>query len=289
MIGAWIACLVPMTVMAGAPVILSDSRVAQFKEATEAVQRKLSGAEVLEIGDPDIAAKVAGAPVVVAVGRKQLTAARQAAAGRPVVFVMVLGVSAADFSSSTTGVPLEADPRVVLAQLRGVAPSVKRVGVIFDPKASGWLVEQARAAAAGAGVQLVTHPLASPTEMLPALQEMAGSIDALWLPPDPKLYSHEVFNYLLGYASERKLPLMGFLEGLAEAGALAAVSPDYQQVGERGGQMAAEIMARPEASRLPVPPFQFAPGNLSVNLKTAGALGLTVPASALEHCHKVFR
>ena len=42
-----------------------------------------------------------------------------------------------------------------------------------------------------------------------------------------------------------------------------------------------QILQRPESKRTPVPGLTWAPGRLSINLRTAAALGIAVPAAAL--------
>jgi ABC-type uncharacterized transport system substrate-binding protein len=107
--------------------------------------------------------------------------------------------------------------------------------------------------------------------------------------PDPRLITAEMFNYLLVYTLERKIALFGFLDSFTEAGALASVAPDYQEIGRRAGQLAAGIAARPADARLPVPPPMGGAGALSVNVKTARQLGVDVPQQVLSRARQVFR
>jgi putative ABC transport system substrate-binding protein len=273
-----------------APVVVVESHVAQYRTAARAAEAHLPGATEVEPGDEALGSKLAGASVVVAVGRKALAAARaSASADAAVVFCMVLGVTSADLGRASTGVPLESDPRITVARIRQIAPGAKRVGLIYDPAGSALFVERARAAAAEAGLTLVATSVAGSAQAKSTAEGMAGKIDGLWLPPDPRIYSRELSAYLLGFASERKLPLFGFLESFTEAGALASMSPDYADVGDRAGKLAAEVAARPAASRLPVPPLAYAPGDLSINLNTAQALGLEIPASAQASAKRVIR
>jgi len=228
--------------------------------------------------------------VVVAVGRKSLKAAREHVSARPVVFCMVLGVTRVDLSGTVTGVPLEADPAAVLDQILTVLPHAKHVGLIFDPHASGFYLEHARAAAAAKGITLVLAPVSKGTEARDAVESMIRKIDVLWLPPDPKLFTEELATYVVSEAAENKLPLMSFVESHTAQGALAAVSASFSDVGDRAGQLAASIAALPEEKRLPVPPPVYAPGELSLNLKSANALGVDMPPDALSHAgSRVYR
>jgi putative ABC transport system substrate-binding protein len=226
--------------------------------------------------------------VVIAVGRKSLNFAKEHAQGHPIVFCMVLGISNADLSKSVTGVPLEPDAKAVLEDLRELSSTFQRIGFLYNPKTSEVLATEASRAAKTQGVTLIAIAVASAEELKGAIQKL-GDVNALWLPPDPKLFSKEVFSLLLSLSAERHVPLIGFLDSLTQAGALASISPNYGDNGVRAGKLAAELLARPEGRRLPVPGPVFAPGNLTINLQTAQALGVSVSAKAIASATQVIR
>ena len=282
-----LCALIALPARAGVPVILVEGKVPQYREAAAAARKQLDSATEVDPGDAGAAAKLADASLVVAVGHKAFAVARSKAVGTPVVFCMVLGASHGTLSTTVTGVPLESDPQVVLSQIKAIA-GAKRVGVVYNPQASEVLLEEAQRVAAGVGVTLVGKPVGAASDVTEAVKAMASSIDALWLPPDPKLFSKELFGFLLSFSAERKLPLFGFLDSFTQAGALASISPDYADIGDRAGRLAAEILARPEGRRIPVPGPVFAPGNLTINSKTAQALGITISPKALAAAKQVF-
>src|SRR5207302_1986224 len=126
----------------------------------------LADAVEADPADANLAGKLADAPVVVAVGRKALAAAKAKAGPRAaVVFCMVLGVTSADLGPAVTGVPLESDPKEVFARLHAVVPGARKVGVVYDPRGSGLLIERARAAASASGLTLVAKPVGAPGEV----------------------------------------------------------------------------------------------------------------------------
>ncbi|HWE26966.1 MAG TPA: ABC transporter substrate binding protein, partial [Polyangia bacterium] len=112
---------------------------------------------------------------------------------------------------------------------------------------------------------------------------------ALWLMPDPRLISAEMFNFLLVFTLEHKIALFGFLDSFTQAGALASIAPDYGDIGRRAARIAADLAQKPPEARLPVPPPVGAGGVLSVNAKTAKRLGLDIPPSALGKAKQVYR
>jgi putative ABC transport system substrate-binding protein len=268
---------------------VGDPRVAQYREALGAAKEILRDGPVL---DPNASnaterLKQADPAVILAVGQKALQFARQNAPTVPTVFCMVL--TGTGTSRTVTGVRLEVAAGVQLSQLRQAAPQVKRIGVIYDPHVSAGFVEEAVKAAGVHGVTVVSRPVSDPREVRGALNEIAGSIDGLWLVPDPHLVTVEMFNYLLVFTLEHKIALFGFLESFTQAGALASVSPDYQEIGRRAAKMAADVAARPDSGRVPVPPPIGSPGVLTLNAKTARRLGLEFSPAALSKAHQVYR
>ena len=268
-------------VVQAAPVVVYEREVSQYRTAAAAATTHLPGATQLEPNDPGLANALHDAPVIVAVGRKALAAVLAIAHDKPVVFSMVLGVTRADVSNNVTGVPLESDPADVLARIHQVLPHAKTLGVVYDPNEVGLLVDRARVAAQKVGISLVETAVSGGAQARDACEALAPKVDALWIPPEPRLYSHDLFRFLLTVASERKVPLFGFLESSTRDGALGSVSPDFAGNGDRAGQLAEEIAALPENKRIPVPGLVYAPGDLSLNLGTARAFGLDIPAGVV--------
>jgi putative ABC transport system substrate-binding protein len=280
----------PRFAWAGGVVAISDERVAQYREALDAAKELLSAARVLDPNASDIAdqLKRADPAVVLAVGQKALQAAKSAAPNLPTVYCLVLGAHAAA-SRTVTGVGLEVAPAGQLEQLRQVAPSAKRIGIIYDLHASGGFIEEAGKAAARLGLTLVLKPVTEAKEVRGALSEIAGGIDALWLMPDPRLITAEMFSFLLVFTLERKIALFGFLDSFTQAGALASVAPDYKESGRRAARLALELANRPPDARVPVPPPLSGPGALTVNMKTAKRLGIDISAGVLGKARQVYR
>jgi putative ABC transport system substrate-binding protein len=274
----------------GGVVAVTDGRVAQYKEALAAAQGLLSDAVVVDMaaGDPTPRIKELQPGVILAIGQRALQAARSAAPETPIVHCMVLGAAAAG-SRVVTGVRLEVAPAELLASLKTLLPSAKRIGVIYDPRSLGWYYDEAEKAARGLGLSLLPKAVADARDVRAAADALAGQIDILWLWPDPHLINSEMFSVLLLSTIDRHVALIGFLDSFTQAGALASVAPDYREAGRRAAKLVAELVGRPPAARLPVPPLQLGPGALTVNLKAAKQLGVEVPAAALSRARQVYR
>lgn len=271
-------------------VIVTDSRVAQYKEALGAAKAELSNPPVVELTSPDLAAQLQRAEPVVAlaIGQRAIQVIQARQPQLPIVYCMVLG-SAAPAVRNVTGVRLEVQPEQQLALLRRVHPEAKRLGVLYDPRTFSGFVAEVSKAAGASGVTLVSRPVSDGLAVRPALTQMIEGIDALWLLPDPSLITSDMFNFLLVYTLEHKVALFGFFDSLTRAGALASVSPDYPQIGRLAARLALEIAARPAEARLPLPAAQWSPGVLSINANTAQQLGIDLSSQAQAKASQVYR
>jgi putative ABC transport system substrate-binding protein len=275
---------------AGGVVAISDWHVAQYSEALVAAREVVRNLPVIDqnAGDAVEQLKKAEPAAVLAVGQRAVQLAKEALPQTPIVFCVAYGPQVIA-SRSVTGVKLEVAPTAQLERLRQVAPSVKRLGLIYDPRTSGAFVEEALKAAGRVGLTLVVKPVNDAKRVPEALSEVAEGIDALWLMADPRLVNPELIQYILVFTLERKIALFGFLDSITRAGALASVAVDYQESGRVAARMAAEIAARGLEARLPVPPPISSPGSLTVNTKTARQIGLDIAPEVLARARQVYR
>ena len=283
----FVACLSASSFAFGTPVILVPRGVVQYEKAAQAAAKHLGRALVLDPSDPGLAAQLKTAEVVVAVGQKAINASRLGPKATPVVFCMVVAPRSSQLAENVTGVPLEPNPAEVLRQLLLVFPGMKRLGTVFEPGVSDAVVQEARRAAVPLGVTLVLRPVHSGTDMREAVSSLDRQVDAVWLPINSKLITPELVLGLIGWSAERKLPLVGFLDSFTQAGALASVSPNYTTIGDRAGKLAAELVGRDRSK--PLPSAVFVAGDLTLNVRTANALGVELSPTAMSAAKQVFR
>src|SRR5262249_34692644 len=159
-----------------------------------------------------------------------------------------------------------------------VAPRVKRIGVIHSQVVTP-IVAEASTAASRLGLRLSARTVTSSREVAGAFSELSGQIDALWLVPDSQVMNEKGFAYLLRAFRDANIALFGFIDGLTQAGALASISPDYQDIGARAAELVAQTV---EHGRSAIPPKAYSRGALSINLKTAQRLGIGVDERTLQ-------
>jgi len=228
--------------------------------------------------------------LIFAVGRWALQATINRPVSIPVVYAMVLnppsilGPGAKNITGASMNVPVEQAIRL----FKQLGPDIKRIGVVYNPARTGYLVKQAQALAVQQGLDLVTRDISSSKEAPAALQSLQGTVDALWIVPDETVLSQPIIQQMLKTAFGWKIPVLGLTDRHAEMGALFALSfASGQDIGVQAGDLAQAILSGRAASDVPYTNARKVA--LTVNLKTAQKLGLEVPKNILERATNVIQ
>jgi ABC-type uncharacterized transport system substrate-binding protein len=175
-----------------------------------------------------------------------------------------------------------------LELLKEAAPHITRVAMLVDPANPGWdrypaiLAAEARAL----GVQLHRMEVRAPGEFEGAFAAIAeGRADALLVPSDVMFATHR--QRIVELAATHRLPSISRSPGVAEAGGLMQYGEDILEVHRRAATHVHKILKGAKPADLPVEqPMKFA---LVINLKTAEALGITIPPTLLFQADEVTR
>jgi putative tryptophan/tyrosine transport system substrate-binding protein len=167
-----------------------------------------------------------------------------------------------------------------LALLKEAVPSVHTVAVLWNADDLGMSLryQAAEAEAKRAGMMIVPLGVHAPDDFDTAFTEMTKK------PPDAILMVTDVLTVLnrkrvIDFAAEHRLPAIYEYAYLVHDGGLMAYGPDLDAIFDRAAGLADRILkgAKPADLPLELPTrFQFA-----VNLKTAKAIGLTIPEAIL--------
>jgi putative tryptophan/tyrosine transport system substrate-binding protein len=217
--------------------------------------------------------------VIVAVGLKAALFARDRLPRVPLVFCVVPNFERFDLTGGLiTGVSADVPPERDLAALRSAMPGVKRVGLLFGRTSGATLARRARTAADAVGITLVEAPVTDLSDLQRVARELAGKVDALWLPADPTVATPEVFRALLDLSLAQRKPLLVFSESLVRSGAFVAASPDYAWMGAQVAGIVRRIQNGERAGDIGV--LLLRQTRVVLNSSTARALGCVVPSTA---------
>jgi ABC-type uncharacterized transport system substrate-binding protein len=192
-----------------------------------------------------VLARVAKDPpdVVVAFGAKAAWAAEAHLPQIPLVYAMVHNPEKYGIGGGlTTGVSMDIDPQLILAQFQVFTPKVQRIGIILGEDNKDPAVANAILAARTAGYEVVARRVASAKDVRRSYTRISQHIDAVWLLPDPVVITPANFHFIQAEATRAHLPVLAWSAALVQAGALLAVAPDLEAVGRQAGTMARQVL-----------------------------------------------
>ncbi len=218
--------------------------------------------------------------VLITLGRNGLNAAT--ALNRDVGIVAGGVLSAPDQTTRNVSVlSLAPDPALLFKQLKTLAPGIKRVVVVYDPRQNGWLIQLAREAAAAQGLELQAHEAGDlKTALLmynTLLAEINPKRDALWLPQDSTTVEEStILPMILQEAWNRNLVFFSSSVVHVKRGALFALYPNNQGLGR---SLASSAMKQLSASGPSKGVSPLRDVLVAVNTRTASHLGLNLADS----------
>jgi putative tryptophan/tyrosine transport system substrate-binding protein len=251
--------------------------------AADPVLFKTCAAELARLS-PDVI--LASTPAAVAAVREQTHTI-------PIVFVLMvdpvgLGLvqSLARPGGNITGFSLDAPIMGKWLQLlKDIAPAITRVVVIFNPDTTAHAMFNSaiEAAAPSLGIAVRITPVHDDAAIEEAIateaREPGGGVVCL---PDPFNVTHA--NFIIAAAARHGLPVISTLP-LARAGGLMSYYPDAIDWYVQAASYIDRILRGAKPADLPVQqPTKY---SLIINLKTAKALGLTVPPRMLDLADEV--
>ena len=173
--------------------------------------------------------------------------------------------------------------------LKELLPKVARVGALwqrgaFSERTMNDMWKETEAAARTLGVQL--HPVEArgPDDLDGAFSRMAGArVDAVFVFPSTMLFNER--RRLVALAAKVRLPAMFNAREFVEIGGLIGYGASLADLIRRSGIYVDKILKGARPADLPVEqPTKF---DLTINLKTARALGLTIPPAVLARADRV--
>ena len=160
--------------------------------------------------------------------------------------------------------------------LAAVVPNLSRIGFLGNPSSPQFfpLVKAAQAAAQTAKFPIVLVEARSPSEIEKAFTDFAGErVGAIMVHTDALFMSQR--QRIAELALQGRLASMFSQREYAEAGGLMSYGEDLKSYFRRAASFVDKIFKGAKAGDLPIEqPTKF---NLTINRKTAAALGLTIP------------
>ena len=232
--------------------------------------------------------------VIVTIGTPASLAAKQATSVVPIVFVAAsdpvgtgLVASLARPGGNVTGLSNQqadlAGKRVEL--LREVVPALRQLAIManVDNSASVLEMREVQTAARTIGLEVAILEVRQAEDIANGFELLKSRADALYVVSDPLLGSNRVRINTL--ALGMRLPTLHAFREYVDAGGLMSYGPNFPHLFRRAGDHVDKILRGAKPADIPVEqPTKF---DLIINLTTAKALGLTVPATLLARADEV--
>jgi putative ABC transport system substrate-binding protein len=227
--------------------------------------------------------------VILAHSTPVVAALQQESGGIPIVFVTVSDPIGSGFianlakpGGTLTGVMMfeVGITGKWLALLKEIAPSLKRAAFIANPKTTvfDYFLRSANAVAPSLNIELVPSHVETAADIERAIVAFAREPGGgLILPPDSTTISNR--NLIIELAARHRLPAVYTASFFVAAGGLVSYGIDQVDTFRLAASYVDRILRGDKAAVLPVQtPIKY---ETAVNLKTAKALGLTVPPGLL--------
>lgn len=266
-------------------VVVASEAVGAHRSAIEGIRATLAPSScevrIVDIGQAGSDGKPLAAPavrVIIAIGSDATRLVESERLAVPAVYAMVLrrrpewdGRAA----KGTVILPLEVSLPGLVARLKTLFPGKTRLGVIVNPRWGGMNAAELEARGEALGFAVRVAECAGPGQLAAALASLRNQVDFVWCLPDGALYNNATVKPLILASLEYRLPLIGFSESFARAGAAIGIYPDFRDVGMQAGEAARQIM---EGQMVPGPegPRRL---KIAVNQSVLRLLGLRCTAA----------
>lgn len=292
-----IGLILPVSVSAFDVAILKSSDVSYYNEAVAGVKQVLAADASVTVYD--LRGNVTGGrtiaqnlraeqpDVIIAVGLKAALAAKLEIFDSPIVVCMVMAPESYEFTAPNLyGVYMRAPIDQQLASLHTLLPQAKRIGVLYDERFTGFLLQAAGHEAEKQGLQLIPALIAAPDDLPAALRMLAPKIDALWLIQDQTVITEQAVRFILQTTLDAKVPVFTFSTTLVQQGAFGALVVDATDAGRQAGHIGKRLL-RKEPIKGPrfVPPEKT---EMALNLNVAAYLGLKPSDQVVRSAGKIF-
>jgi len=175
-----------------------------------------------------------------------------------------------------------------LEMLKEIAPRVRRVAIMFNPDTApgggAYFLGPFEAAARSLAVEPITARVRSDAEIEAVIASLGSEQAGLVIIPDSFMQVHQ--ETVISLTARNNVPAIGAdLPGFAREGGLLSYGANFPDIFRRAAPYVDHILRGANPADLPVQaPTKY---TLSINLKTAKALGLTVPTTLLATADEV--
>jgi putative ABC transport system substrate-binding protein len=210
----------------------------------------------------------------------------------PTVFVMYDPVesgvvkSLLDHGNTISGIKIRGSTPKAIEWLLQIDPHIKQIyiPVAFDTKAAEQSIKDVKDFISDKDIKLKISEVNTAEELKASLSSIPRGVDAIFIPHSIVVLSN--LKTIVDRAIKMKLPVVSSGHEEFKEGVLVSYGQDQLRTGTQAGRLADSILRGIPPSDLPVETADFF---LGINLKTAQAIGLTIPNDVLQQADHIVR
>lgn len=213
--------------------------------------------------------------------------------GFPGVFTMVVdpvknGLIQKDGSPKglMTGVLVDVSPRIQFSYLKKIMQGKNRIGILFDPGVSNFVVTQYLKCADEFGVRILDIPVLSKEEVPPSVESLKGKVDYILSVVDNTVYNVQSIQVILRFSITNKVPLIGFSAPQVKAGAMLAFYCHYPSLGTQAAKLMTSIAGGGDVKNMLVELPEET--DYAVNMRSAAIMKIDISDSFKSGAAEVF-
>jgi len=285
------------TLHAAGIAVISHANITPYKHAIEGFRSQVGlplhvyylSANDNDHGDTKRAIVEQQPELILALGTHALSVAHELNTSVPVIFAFVLyperiRKSELRASQYESGIAMTVPAKQQFKTLLQLVPGIQTIGVVYDPKKSSNLIQQATFAADALGLNLTAVAVANQREAAQAISHIFTSADAVWVVPDTTVLTSTTFRQMVRLSVKYAVALIGLAPKYVRSGSLFSLSFDSRATGRQAGDMAGRML---NGKKLP-PLVSPDTTNLVINRQTADRLGLMIPAPLIKKATHIY-
>ncbi|MES2636067.1 MAG: ABC transporter substrate binding protein [Pseudomonadota bacterium] len=268
-----------VTIILSAPTQTNLEFVEHFKDELISSKNTALRVTMIDLHETDQLVVAENSELVIALGVNALEAASKLKHTTPVIgvftplpaFNRLLAASKRDLGNFSS-IVLDQPYMRQMVLIKTIMPNVRNLGVLLG-KSSSQYAELIKETGEKVAINVNAENIVLDADLIPKLNKILDSNDALMAIPDPLVYSRETAQPILLTTYRHQKPVFGYSRSYVQAGALAAVYSSTKQLAKQATEIAVKSQAAPGLLPPPQPPKYF---SVAVNYQVARSFNMAI-------------
>jgi putative ABC transport system substrate-binding protein len=185
------------------------------------------------------------------------------------IYTMVLNPDEiVELTEPVCGISLDIPEKIMMQIFSQVLPSLKRIGLLYDPNNNSEFARQAVLDAAVMNLGIIPLEVSLRKQIPDVLKKNWGVIDGLWLIPDQTIITESLVRYIIKEAISNGAAVFGYNRFFYNSGAALCLVLDYRAIGRQTAQLSLALLTGQDCKKQ-MPVFK-----IWYNLRILNMLGI---------------